>query len=80
VKNTKTVDDYEALRNYATGGEAQDGAEVELAAFVARGTAAWIRTGNGAKNYRRERPVQGEAQRLLAILLANMIESRGELA
>ena len=78
---TRNAADYETLRNYATeGGEAHDGAEVELAMFITHGAAAWIRPRWQSLSHVRskmEGPLQDGGQRLLAILLANMMESRG---
>jgi hypothetical protein len=77
-QNARTTDDYETLRRYATeGGEAHDGAEAELAAFIAHGAATWICQRRQAQA-RHERRGQGESRGILAVLLANMMESRGE--
>jgi hypothetical protein len=81
VLDARTAADYETLRNYATeGGEAHDDIEVELAVFVTHGVTAWIslyRQGRNQGRGRLERPARGGSQMLLAILLVNMIESRG---
>jgi len=67
------------LRNYATeGAEAHDGAVAELAVFIAHGATAWLRPRQQSRSQGWERTNQGECQDVLAILLANMIESRGE--
>jgi hypothetical protein len=79
----RSANDYEILRSYATEeGEAHDGVEVELAIFIARGAIAWIhlrKQGRSQRQVIRERPEQSGARDILAILIANMIESRGGL-
>jgi len=79
--DARTADDYETLRNYATGGgEVHDSVELELAAFITNGAATWIRScrhGCSQGRAKWERPLHGGGQNLLALLLANMIESRG---
>jgi hypothetical protein len=79
-RDARTADDYEALRYYAAeGGEAHGNIEIELAVFIAQGSAAWIRLhrrGWGHVQPNQAKPEQGEGRGLLAILLANMMESK----
>ena len=80
VLDVKTAADYEILRNYATGGETHDGIEVELAVFITHGVTAWLhpyRQGCSQGRVKPERSERDEGRWLLAVLLANMIESRG---
>ena len=79
--DARTANEYEMLRDYATeAGEAHDGIEDELAVFMAHGAAKWLRL---CKQHRvqgrgnRKKTAQGLGLGLLAILLANMMESRG---
>ena len=75
----RTSADYETLRHYATeGGETHEAAISDLAVFVTRGAAAWLhsRLPNQCRwRAMREMPGQSGGLGMLAVLLANMIES-----
>jgi len=90
----RTASDYEVLRSYAVeGGEAHNGVVTELAVFVACGSAAWMRACRQLRSQvqaKWESPIYGEnvnrkvhgngnSRRMMAVLLANIIESRGGL-
>ena len=84
--------DYEALRQLAVGsetavrfmaesGRTYDEAEGELTLFVLQGAAAWLKRSINQHNERRidcVRPHQRYYAGNLAVLFANIIESRGE--
>jgi len=77
----RTAADYEELRSYAIGGhEAHETAISDLAVLITYGTGAWLRPRNERYSYQTkwEKPEYGNIGGNLAILLANIVESRGE--
>ena len=75
--DVRSADDYEALRHTIVDeAEAYD-CDDELVEFTTCGAAAWmrLRKGGNQQKARWNKPICGYTAGLLAILLANMVES-----